>query len=331
MKFLQFNFNVLFFIALVSVISSGNCFARIRPENPKGRPQASEIDLIIQDAPADKLIPSSEDYSIRWFYSNASQDVRAIALVIHGLNLRPDKMKSIITRLTDCGIDALNLSLHGHGDNYSHLDSIDTAKVRLESFKKVSYQLWIDEIYKAYNVAKNRSDHRAVPLFFVGYSLGGLIGLDLFASRPEVKFDRMILFAPALKMHLRNYLLRLLSPFPRLTIPSFTLMSYQSNDGTPMAAYNALFESYKHFHQNMSLKINVPTVIFIDIKDEIVSFKRLKKMVEKQELDQWAFHIVQKEKTAEPGKIHHLIIDELSTGKDVWIEMMDIMMKHLLQ
>jgi esterase/lipase len=232
--------------------------------------------------------------------------------------------------LTDSGIDVLNLSLRGHGDNYSHRDGTDAAKARLESFKKVSYQLWIDEVYKAYNAAKNRSDDTNVPLFLVGYSFGGLIGLDLFASRPEVKFDRMVLFAPALKMHLRNYLLRVLSPFPGLTIPSFTVMSYQSNDGTPMAAYNAFFESYKHFHQKMSLKINVPTVIFIDNKDEIVSYRRLKKMVEKQELDLWTFHIVKKEKPGEPGKIHHLIIDELSTGKDVWKEIMDVMIRHLL-
>jgi esterase/lipase len=330
MKFLKLSFDIRCLIALVLVISSGNSFAKIRPQDPKGRLHALETDLITQDAPADTLVPSSEDSSIRWFYSNASQDVRGIALVIHGLNLRPDKMESIITMLTDSGIDALNLSLLGHGKNYSHRDGIDTARARLESFKKASYQLWIDEIYKAYKAAKNRSDHRNVPLFFVGYSLGGLIGLDLFASRPEIKFDRMVLFAPALKMHLRNYLLRVLSPFPRLTIPSFTLMSYQSNAGTPMAAYNALFESYKHFHQNMNLKINVPTVIFIDKKDEIVSFKRLKKMVEKQELDQWAFHIVQKGKSGDAGRIHHLIIDELSTGKDVWKEMMDVMIKHLL-
>jgi esterase/lipase len=330
MKFLKLSFDIRCLIALVLVISSGNSFAKIGPQDPKGRLHALETDLITQDAPADTLVPSSEDSSIRWFYSNASQDVRGIALVIHGLNLRPDKMESIITMLTDSGIDALNLSLLGHGKNYSHRDGIDTARARLESFKKASYQLWIDEIYKAYKAAKNRSDHRNVPLFFVGYSLGGLIGLDLFASRPEIKFDRMVLFAPALKMHLRNYLLRVLSPFPRLTIPSFTLMSYQSNAGTPMAAYNALFESYKHFHQNMNLKINVPTVIFIDKKDEIVSFKRLKKMVEKQELDQWTFHIVQKGKTGDAGRIHHLIIDELSTGKDVWKEMMDVMIKHLL-
>jgi hypothetical protein len=40
---------------------------------------------------------------------------------------------------------------------------------------------------------------------------------------------------------------------------------------------------------------------------------------------------VKKEANGEPGKIHHLIIDEASTGKDVWREMMDVMTAHLLK
>jgi len=157
-----------------------------------------------------------------------------------------------------------------------------------------------------------------------------LIGTDLFASTPGTNFDRMVFFAPALKMHYRNYLLRVLTPFTRLTIPSFTVLSYQSNQGTPIAAYNAFFDSYHHFQQHMSSKINVPTIIFIDKKDEIVSFNRLKKMVENEKLDRWKFYPVHQEKSGEPGQIHHLIIDERSTGKGIWEEMMGVMNDHLL-
>jgi esterase/lipase len=294
-----------------------------------GDRHTEETTLMGQNKHNQQGIDLSENYSMHWHDGKSPDATKGVALVIHGLNLRPEKMESIIKILTHSGIDTLNLSLHGHGENYSRLDSIDTAKARLESFKKVSYQLWLEETYAAYKAARNRSDHRNVPLFFVGYSLGGLIGLDLFASKPEVKFDRMVLFSPALKMHLRNFLIKILSPFPRLTLPSFVLQSYQSNDGTPMAAYNVFFESYKQFHQNMSSKINVPTVIFIDQGDEIVSYRRLKKMVENEALNQWIFHIVQKEKTGEPGKIHHVIIDEPSTGENVCRKMMEAMVSHL--
>ena len=286
-----------------------------------------------------------ENYSMRWYESKnpdenkgvalgEARDVplaetRAVALVIHGLNLRPSRMEPIINILTDSGIDALNLSLRGHGPNYDRHAHSDPARARLDAFKSVSYQLWMDEVCSAYSTAKRRSDKRGVPLFLIGYSLGGLVGADLLATDPGVHFDKMVLFAPAVKMHLRNYLIRALSPFPRLTIPSFALASYQSNDGTPMAGYNALFESLNSFARNAGPKANVPTLVFIDQKDEIVSYSRLKQMVQDKNLYQWEFYIVQKENTEGPAKIHHLIIDAPSTGENVWKIMMQAMVDHL--
>lgn len=57
--------------------------------------------------------------SIWWFNVRNQTQVKGIAIVIHGLNLNPDRMGSIISCLTKSGIDVLNLTLHGHGDNYS--------------------------------------------------------------------------------------------------------------------------------------------------------------------------------------------------------------------
>ncbi len=254
---------------------------------------------------------------------------RGVALVIHGLNLRPSKMESIINNLTDTGIDTLNLSLRGHGENYDHHAHKDPARARLETFKSVSYELWKSEIFTAYAAARSRSVEKDVPLFFIGFSMGGLMGTDLLASGPDIQFDKMVLFAPAIKMHARNNIIRVLSPFPRLTIPSYTLASYQSNSGTPMAGYNALFESHKNFSDHAGPSVNVPTLVFIDQKDEMVSYNRLKQMVQDENLDQWQLYIVDKESTEEPAKVHHLIIDEPSTGEEVWRNMMQAMIVHL--
>jgi esterase/lipase len=278
-----------------------------------------------------------ENNSMQWHDSATLGEARAVApgkawataLVIHGLNLRPSRMEPIINTLTDSGIDVLNLSLRGHGQNYSRQAHKDTDRARLEAFKAVTYQLWMDEIRCAYRVARNRSDEKEVPLFLIGYSLGGLLGADLMASDPGVQFEKMVLFAPAMKMHYRNYLIRLLAPFPRLTIPSFALASYQSNDGTPMAGYNALFDSLNNLAGDIGPEINVPTLIFIDEKDEIVSFYRLQRMVQDENLDQWQFYIVQKQSSRKPARIHHLIIDEPSTGEAVWRKMMEAMVNHL--
>jgi esterase/lipase len=292
----------------------------------QSRPQSQDHVNPLHDARTSPV----EEKSIDWLKAGTPEKINGVALVIHGLNLRPEKMESIITLLTDSGIDVLNLSLRGHGQNYSHEIDADSSKARMEAFKNVSYKLWMDETHQAYDHARRRSDEKKASLFFVGFSLGGLMGADLFASHPDVRFDRMVLLAPALDIHGLHYVAKLLSPFPGLVIPSFTSKSYLANNGTPMAAYNALFETIKDFDQHMGPKINVPTIIFIDPEDELVSYRKLKRRVEKDALDRWQFCLLEKGKTGVQEKMHHLIIDEPSVGTDTWNQMKNIIIEHLL-
>ena len=265
-----------------------------------------------------------------WYYRKDAEKLNGVALVIHGLNGRPDKMESIIAEMTAAGIDCLNLSLRGHGENYSQLNNSNSTEARMQAFKSVSYQLWRTETYQAYQQVKKRSARYGTCLFFIGFSMGGLLGVDLFTSNPYIKFDKIVLFAPALIMRNRNYLLKTMSPFPGLVVPSFGPEAYLANDGTPMAAYNALFKAVKHFEKNLDLKINVPTVVFIDEQDELISFSGLKRMIQEKNLDQWNLHPVTKDKTAVEIKLHHIIIDEASVGKHMWKQIVDTTIKHLL-
>lgn len=267
----------------------------------------------------------------QWFPRNPAQPLRAVALVIHGLNLRPAKMNAVINHLNAAGIDALRVSLSGHGQNYKKIDGRSASEARLETFKTVTYQGWFDETYRAYRQARARSEKEKVPLFFVANSYGSLIGIDVLITKPDVHFDKMVLFAPALKMHRRNHLIRLFSPFPKLVIPSFSPPAYLANKGTPMAAYNTLFETLNHFEKNIQPKINIPTLIFIDPGDELISFSNLEAMVANRPFHQWQIHRVEKTATGKAAKIHHLIIDPESTGGDVWQSMMDRTVRHLLE
>jgi alpha-beta hydrolase superfamily lysophospholipase len=159
-----------------------------------------------------------------------------------------------------------------------------------------------------------------------------LIGLDLFASNPDVRYERMVLFAPALKLHASYYLGRILSPFPKLVIPSLAPKAYLSNQqGTPMAAYNALFEGLNRFESNASSKINIPTLLIIDEQDEIISFWALKQFVEAKKLDRWRFFIVAKGRDADAETFHHHIIDAYSTGNSVWQNIVKTVSAHLLE
>jgi alpha-beta hydrolase superfamily lysophospholipase len=270
-----------------------------------------------------------EDQSVRWFNKNRLRKLRGVALVVHGLNLKPEKMGAIIATLNQEGIDVLNLSLHGHGSNYSSPGRKDPDEQRLASFKQVTYEQWFDEVLRAYGTVRQRGEQKNVPVFFVGYSLGGLLGCDLLASRPDVRFDRMVLFAPALNVTNKSFFLKVLAPFPDLVIMSLSPKNYRSNDGTPMAAYQALFQAIEHFESHLPARLNVPTVVFIDEQDESISYPRMQEMIDHQKLDQWIIHKVQKDNGFDAGIPNHLIIDRESTGSHMWEHMQKIMCKHL--
>jgi esterase/lipase len=273
---------------------------------------------------------AGKDNSIRWFLQTHSSKSRGVALAIHGLNLHPAKMEAIILGLNTSGIDVLNVSLFGHGENYTRRENMDSAAARLESFKNASYQLWIAECYQAYIRAQKKSRQSGVPLYFVGFSFGGLLGLDLLVSNPKVRFEKMVLFAPAIDVHAINYVVKILSPFPKLVIPSYSFKSYRANNGTPVAAYIAFFDSLANFKKNVGPKFDIPTLVFIDKRDELVSYQGIKEMVSAESFSQWKIHLVKKQKTSGPAKRHHLIIDADSTGTAVWEKMMTLMVKHFI-
>jgi esterase/lipase len=279
--------------------------------------------------PAFRTISANEN-RVEWFHSIQPDRVNGVALVIHGLNLKPDKMDSIIALLTHSHIDVLNVSLRGHGKNYGQKAPKHEKKDRMETFKTVSYGSWIKETYQAYGIAEKVSREKHVPLFLVGYSLGGLIGVDLFASYSDAYFNRMALLAPALGIHTMYDLVKCLFSFPKLVIPSFSSTSYRSNFGTPVAAYSAMFEAIEHFHQNMTSKLNIPTLVIIDPQDELVPHERLKRVIKSGGFDQWKLHLLKKSQEDAKGKPHHLIIDESMVGKDSWNEMKNLIIHHLL-
>jgi esterase/lipase len=272
----------------------------------------------------------SEQNSARWYLKNPLKRSRGVALVVHGLNLKPERMESIIVELNKAGIDALNVSLHGHGDNYVYRDGRDRKEARLDSFRTVTYGLWSSEVQKAYMKVRERGHQKKAPVFLVGYSLGGLLGCDLLVSDRGVHFDRMALFAPALNVVIEPYILKVLAPFPNIVIDSLSPESYRSNDGTPLAGYKALFEALDHFQGSKNDRLNVPTVVLMDRKDEFISHGNLQELVGRASLDRWKVITIEKVRPELVPSAHHLLIDEESVGKETWARMRDMFLGHLL-
>ncbi len=267
---------------------------------------------------------------IEWFASDPERRERGVALVIHGLNLNPKRMRPLIRHLTSQGIRVLNVFLSGHSDQYSE----NAERQRLRDMKKVTYQLWFQEVFEAYQDAKDYGAFQNLPIYLVGYSLGGLMGVALQASQKEVSFEKMVLFAPALSLHKSSYFLKVLSPLPRLMIPSVAPSSYRANGGTSMAAYNALYRGISRLKTKRPLSqdfpdtLNVPTLVCIDPKDELVSYRGIQQFIQTSQLDQWQLHEVHK---GSDGKYYrHLIIDPVTVGKQEWSRLMHVMTQHLL-
>ena len=268
--------------------------------------------------------------SVDWFRHSDGTTLKGVGLVIHGLNLNPVRMAAVVTALNAAGIDALRLSLKGHGGNFTPREGMDATEARLETFKGVSYPLWFQETCGGYEQARQSARQNQVPLFLIGFSYGGLMGLDLLASREEVRFQRAVLFAPALSLHGWDYAIRLFSPFPRMVIPALAPAPYLANPGTPVAGYNALFETLDHFESHIGPRLNIPTLVVMDPGDELVSFDGLKRLAEEHHLNQWRFFPLHRRRSLLNGMLRHIVIDEASVGRHAWAEIRKEMIAHLL-
>ena len=262
---------------------------------------------------------ASEFSSSIWFKSSHFPP-KSISIVVHGLNLKPEKMNSIAEVLNDGGSDVLRVSLKGHTGNE-------------EEFKKVTRNDWIKDLLEAYREAREKADGLGVPLYFVGYSLGALINLDMMNSYPEarIEYDRMILFAPASAVKKTTYLIKAFHLFgSKYVVPSAANENYRANkNGTPLAAYDALFGSISRLKKSGINQPNIPTLIMVDPKDELVSEKGLRAMIEKNQLSEWKIFKIQKQDPQLKSNYHHLIIDEASVGVDEWTIIKNNIREHL--
>jgi len=269
--------------------------------------------------------------NMQWYYTRTTEKTKGVCLVIHGLNLEPARMDPICALLREMGMDVLLVSLQGHGNNFTQVAGQSGESDSLESFKNVTLNGWLEEINTGYKLALKRSSEYQVPLYFVGFSLGGLLGPLFLDETPYIRFDKMGLFAPALAVRKKVYLLKIFTPFPRLVIPSQSREFYRANRGTPMAAYRALFTGLAQLHQERKDAMDIPTLIFLDRKDEFIPYAGIQKMIARSELDHWKICEVTKDPDIDRSVKHHLVIDESVVGAQMWEEIWDNIQNHLLR
>jgi pimeloyl-ACP methyl ester carboxylesterase len=227
---------------------------------------------------------------------------KGVALVLPGLNLKPDRMDELVRVLTDNGVLVLRGSLTGHSGGRAILDT-------------VSAETWISDCLALYESAFEESKRHGVPIFFVGHSLGCLAVLDTMERCERVRFDRLVLFAPAVTPRPFTRAARLLEK--KFIVPSKTPEEYRVHDGIPASAYHALLKLARHLHASGYRRVDVPALVFIDKRDELIGYRSLLRLT-KTRLTRWRVVAVDNEKSGLPRSFHHLIVDEDSVGVEQW-------------
>jgi pimeloyl-ACP methyl ester carboxylesterase len=241
----------------------------------------------------------------------AQEHLSGVILMVHGLNTKPEKMQSLAQAFEENNYKVFLTVLSGHSNE-------DLAIVG-----QITRTKWLSDLDGKYQEARHFADSRKVPLIFVGYSLGGLLGVDLLTDPnyqigdQAIHWDKMVLLAPAIATQgmVNSFgLLRGLMP-GGFVVPSMSPYDYRANPaGTSVAEYNALFQSQHEVQTRDPGQLNeIPTLIFIDPQDELVSESGLQNFMTIKGLENWKLIEVQKD--PETRKMyHHLLIDPETLG-----------------
>ena len=135
--------------------------------------------------------------------------------------------------------------------------------------KTVTRAQWTESFFEFYSAAKSRAAKDQVPLYFVGNSLGALIGLSLQLEKnpqKQIRFDKMVLLAPAITPKFFTRWVKMFGLFGYdYILKSWSPESYQAQLGTSVAAYKALFALVDEVEQKARpQELDVSTLVFID-------------------------------------------------------------------
>lgn len=225
---------------------------------------------------------------------------KAVCLLVHGLNNTPEVLKDLSDLLESFSIPVISIGLTGHVKDADKL-------------KTITRPAWENDVLSAYQEAKEKYEK----IYFVGYSLGAAIGLDILSE--EVKFDKMVLLAPAIAPRALVKLLKYVAPlWPSLPLFSLTPPSYRSNPYLPLKTYAVLFEIYQSLKKKKFAHANLPALVVMDPKDETMDLNKIKLTKYKCGLNRWEIFILNSEEAKKNIPFHHLIVDKKGMGMQNW-------------
>jgi esterase/lipase len=243
------------------------------------------------------------------FNLNIAPNSKGLVFIVHGLNQKPEMMDGMVKLAKDKNYSQAVITLEGHHAEGSDLKMANLSKGCWE--KQIAYAIekisLIDELQGQKKI-------------FLGFSLGGLLGIDYLKNNPK-SFDQMILLAPAIKVKTHSHFIKFLFPFLKDSkiIKSMACEEERAAEGVSIQGYKELFLIQEKFNNNIvSDNINIPTEIFIHEKDELVSLEKLKLFAEKYQLNKWQIHSLDEEKQKGPKTFYHQITVPSHVNKTEW-------------
>ncbi|MEN9810033.1 MAG: hypothetical protein RLZZ488_1600 [Pseudomonadota bacterium] len=231
------------------------------------------------------------------------------AFVMHGLNTHPKKMSDLATLAEKLGFTTTVGILSGHQpDEKKTTDNLVSENQWRQEFK----EQWSQSVSKCNGPSNER--------LFIAYSLGAVTGLSVFDQDDSVILPtKMILISPALALRKKTILIRALSWLPFGSLPSVNHPDYRARPNTPLKNYNALFkihDGWKKFQWKATSQI--PTLVVLSPDDELVDSQNIEQSLKQRQQSSWQIHWLSNENSTLRPRYYHLIIDELSQGKQQW-------------
>ena len=232
-----------------------------------------------------------------------------VTLLVHGLNTNPQKLEALALYLQKKGQTVVYVTLQGHLKGQT-----------AESLQQVNRGTWLEDVNEGYKQARSLADRDQLLMTYVGFGLGGLLGVDLLQdeNHKDVHWDNMILLAPAVATDFWTTMglkmLRILNTNPRNLLKADGPADFTLRSQIPVAAENALYKSQRLVWSRDGSRLQIPTLIFVDPKDEYVSESGLRNFIDTRNLTaKWNLQEVTKDGNA-GSTFHHDLLNEKSLG-----------------
>jgi esterase/lipase len=225
--------------------------------------------------------------------------------VAHGLNVKPSAMRSLTDWFNSQGCDSILVKFSGHyEDPFNNSD--------------MSAEAWRQDMVNGYEAATSLARQHNMPLFFLGYSLGALLGMDLVLSTGnDNAIVKQVLLAPAIAIRNTASILKLLFWWNSLSLPSFTPAKYRANKKLSIIAYKSMF-SIEAGISHSNRQTSIPTLAVIDNMDELISTKKLDTFLDRFIGGHYELLSLDTEMKNREGGYHHLIINKETMGEVNW-------------